>query len=164
MIYCDYQSLLSLEKIEEPKTWRQISWLIIAKWLKFQGTGCLMIFESLNRILSLITFLLTGFLKFFLKIWSESSTKCSFYFHSQVSLGMKKLKRGGTPSLPMAAKYVLNNWYSGKIRFFTQTPDQEQPRPDHVTPEVVEEHAKDFRSVFYWNIFESVLLHIPDYS
>jgi hypothetical protein len=76
------------------------------------------------------------------------------FFRSQVSLGMKKLKKGGTPNASMAAKYVLNNWYSGKIRFFTQTPDQDQPRPDHVTPEVVAEHTKEFWLVFYWDYLQ----------
>lgn len=60
-----------------------------------------------------------------------------------VSLKMKKLKKGGTPTTSMAAKFVLKEWNSGKIKFFTKVP--ETPRPEHVSDEAVAEHAKDFR-------------------
>ena len=56
---------------------------------------------------------------------------------------MKKLKKGGTPTLSMAAKFVLKEWHSGKIKFFTKGPNT--PRSEHVSDEAVTKHEKDFR-------------------
>ena len=41
---------------------------------------------------------------------------------------MKKLKKGGVPSVTMAAKFVLNDWNSGRLKYFTQTPAAEETR------------------------------------
>jgi hypothetical protein len=58
---------------------------------------------------------------------------------------MKKLKKGGTPSPAMAAKFVVKQWTAGKIRFFTRAPLAGEPGLDHIAPEHVVDHAKDFR-------------------
>ena len=59
---------------------------------------------------------------------------------------MKKLKKGGTPTTTMAAKFVLSEWNSGKIKFFTKVPDTS--RSEHISDEAVAEHAKDFRCFY----------------
>jgi hypothetical protein len=56
---------------------------------------------------------------------------------------MKKLKKGGTPTPAMAAKFILNQWNSGKIKYFTKVPNT--PKPDYISDEAVAEHGKDFR-------------------
>lgn len=66
--------------------------------------------------------------------------------HRLVSQGMKKLKKGGTPTPAMAAKFVLKEWISGKIKFFTKVP--ETSKLDHVSDKAVADHAKDFRYFF----------------
>ena len=57
-------------------------------------------------------------------------------------MGMKKLKKGGTPIPAMAAKMVLNDWNMGKIKYFTNVPDT---KTSHISEEAIVQHAKEFR-------------------
>ena len=70
-------------------------------------------------------------------------------FLSLIARSMGRLKKGGVPDQPVAARIVLNDWNYGKIKYFTHPPED-----DNVTvqsddtvmqaAEIVSEFAKEF--------------------
>ncbi|KAF7633367.1 CP-type G domain-containing protein [Meloidogyne graminicola] len=53
-----------------------------------------------------------------------------------------RIKKGGRPDLNAAAKQVLNDWNSGKLRYFTEPPEQQII--SEFQPELVAEFNKEF--------------------
>merc|ERR1719154_57842 len=64
-------------------------------------------------------------------------------FLSLVALSMGKLLRGGVPDRNMAARRVLVDWNSGKIKYFTHPPEQNSP-DSFLGAEIVEQFASEF--------------------
>lgn len=64
-------------------------------------------------------------------------------FLSLVARGIGKLKRGGIPDQAMAARMVLNDWNTGKIKYFTHPPEAET-RSTHISAEIVSSYSKEF--------------------
>lgn len=64
-------------------------------------------------------------------------------FLSLIARGMGRLKKGGVPDVFMAARLVLNDWNSGKIKYFTHPP--EVTSTDDISAEIVTEFAKEFQ-------------------
>ena len=64
-------------------------------------------------------------------------------FLSLIARGMGRLKKGGVPDLFMAARMVLNDWNSGKIKYFTHPP--ETGGSGEISAEIVSEFAKEFQ-------------------
>merc|ERR1712083_1147033 len=64
-------------------------------------------------------------------------------FLGLVARKLGKLTKGGIPNHDMAARIVLNDWNSGKIKYFTLPPETET-KETHVSAEVVSEFAKEF--------------------
>ena len=64
-------------------------------------------------------------------------------FLSLVARGIGKLKRGGIPDHGMAARLVLNDWNSGKIKYYTHPPEAET-RSTHISAEIVTTFSKEF--------------------
>ena len=60
-----------------------------------------------------------------------------------VARKLGKLTKGGIPINDMAARIVLNDWNSGKIKYFTLPPETET-KETHVSSEVVSTFAKEF--------------------
>ena len=60
-----------------------------------------------------------------------------------VARKLGKLTKGGIPNHDMAARIVLNDWNSGKIKYFTLPPETET-KETHVSAEVVSTFAKEF--------------------
>ena len=63
-------------------------------------------------------------------------------FLNYVAMGMGKLKKGGIPNAEAAARVVLHDWNSGKIKYFTHP--RELPSEVHTGAAVVTEFAKEF--------------------
>lgn len=63
-------------------------------------------------------------------------------FLAKLAIQMGKLKKGGVPDREMAARIVLSDWNSGKIKYCTHPP--EQPADNVGESEIVTEFAKDF--------------------
>jgi len=64
-------------------------------------------------------------------------------FLSLMARGMGKLKKGGVPDHIMAARLVLNDWNSGKIKYFTHPPESKNECRE-ISAEIVTEFAKEF--------------------
>lgn len=64
-------------------------------------------------------------------------------FLALVARKLGKLSKGGTPNLDMAARVVLNDWNSGKIKYFTLPPETES-KETHVNAQIVASFAKEF--------------------
>ena len=64
-------------------------------------------------------------------------------FLGLVARKLGKLTKGGIPNHDMAARIVLNDWNSGKIKYFTLPPETET-KETHVSAEVVSTFAKEF--------------------
>jgi nuclear GTP-binding protein len=60
-----------------------------------------------------------------------------------VARKLGKLTKGGIPNHDMAARIVLNDWNSGKIKYFTLPPET-VTKETHVSAEVVSTFAKEF--------------------
>ncbi|CEM21124.1 unnamed protein product [Vitrella brassicaformis CCMP3155] len=61
---------------------------------------------------------------------------------AEVARARGKLKRGGSPDIDAAARHVLTEWVSGKIRYYTMPP-HEQPS-EHEHAEIVSSWGADF--------------------
>lgn len=57
---------------------------------------------------------------------------------------MGKRKRGGIPDREKAARIVLGDWNSGKIKYFTHPPETVSA---NLGAEIVSQFAKEFRFV-----------------
>lgn len=62
-------------------------------------------------------------------------------FLSKLAIQMGKLKKGGVPDREMAARIVLADWNSGKIKYCTHPPEQLETTENS---QIVAEFAKDF--------------------
>jgi len=63
-------------------------------------------------------------------------------FFAMKAARMGKYKRGGVPDATAAARGVIEDWNSGKIRYYTVPPEQS---PEcHVSAEIVSQMAKEF--------------------
>ena len=54
---------------------------------------------------------------------------------------MGKLKRGGIPDREKAARILLGDWNSGKIKYFTHPPEQAET---NIAAEIVSQFAAEF--------------------
>jgi len=61
-------------------------------------------------------------------------------FLAKLAIQMGKLKKGGVPDRNMAARIVLGDWNTGKIKYFTHPPEAR----GNISSEIVEEFSKDF--------------------
>lgn len=55
-----------------------------------------------------------------------------------------KLKKGARPDFNAAAKHILNDWNSGKLRYFTEPPERTPVNPELCTTQLVAELSKEF--------------------
>jgi len=65
-------------------------------------------------------------------------------FLALVAARMGKLKRGGIPDREKAARILLGDWNSGKIKYFTHPPEQERPTESNLGAEIVSQFAQEF--------------------
>merc|ERR1712130_616447 len=61
-------------------------------------------------------------------------------FLAKLAIQMGKLKKGGVPDRSLAARIVLNDWNTGKIKYFTHPPEIRA----NISSEIVQEFSKDF--------------------
>jgi len=61
-------------------------------------------------------------------------------FLAKLAIQMGKLKKGGVPDRTMAARIVLGDWNTGKIKYFTHPPEVRGT----ISSEIVQEFSKDF--------------------
>jgi len=61
-------------------------------------------------------------------------------FLAKLAIQMGKLKKGGVPDRTMAARIVLGDWNTGKIKYFTHPPEIRA----NISSEIVQEFSKDF--------------------
>merc|ERR1712130_525192 len=61
-------------------------------------------------------------------------------FLAKLAISSGKLKKGGVPDRNLAARIVLQDWNSGKIKYFTHPPETRSES----TSQIVQEFSKDF--------------------
>lgn len=61
-------------------------------------------------------------------------------FLAKLAISSGKLKKGGVPDRNLAARIVLQDWNSGKIKYFTHPPETKSES----TSQIVQEFSKDF--------------------
>merc|ERR1719450_1356709 len=61
-------------------------------------------------------------------------------FLAKLAIHMGKLKKGGVPDRNLAARIVLNDWNSGKLKYFTHPPEV----TTEMSSTIVQEFSKDF--------------------
>ncbi|CAD6197717.1 unnamed protein product [Caenorhabditis auriculariae] len=57
---------------------------------------------------------------------------------------MGKLKKGARPDINAAAKHVLNDWNTGKLRYYTHPPESPSANEVIVPAEIVSQFSKEF--------------------
>lgn len=66
-------------------------------------------------------------------------------FLAQLARRIGKLRRGARPDLNAAAKRVLNDWNTGKLRYYTHPPEQGSVKDEIVVPaEIVSQFSAEF--------------------
>lgn len=66
-------------------------------------------------------------------------------FLALVARKLGRLKKGARPDVNAAAKYILHDWNSGRLRYYTHPPETTKPTDQfHVSSEVVDEFSKEF--------------------
>ena len=61
-------------------------------------------------------------------------------FLAKLAMHMGKLKKGGVPDRNLAARIVLNDWNSGKLKYFTHPPEV----TTEMTSSIVQQFSQDF--------------------
>ncbi|CAD5211978.1 unnamed protein product [Bursaphelenchus okinawaensis] len=64
-------------------------------------------------------------------------------FLALVARKLGRLKKGGRPDVHAAAKHVLNEWNTGKLKYFTEPPNEVEVKPT-VTTELLTTLSKEF--------------------
>uniref|UniRef100_A0A183CTJ9 Guanine nucleotide-binding protein-like 3 homolog n=1 Tax=Globodera pallida TaxID=36090 RepID=A0A183CTJ9_GLOPA len=76
-------------------------------------------------------------------------------FLALLSRRFGRLKKGGRPNLIASAKQVLKDWNSGKLRYYTEPPEQTSPGGDNNSlenaTEIVAAFSKEFDSGRRWS-------------
>lgn len=66
-------------------------------------------------------------------------------FLALVARKLGRMKKGGRPDLNAAAKHVLNDWNSGKLRYYTEPPEEElSDKSQILSSDVLESFSKEF--------------------
>lgn len=63
-------------------------------------------------------------------------------FFAQLASRMGRYKKGGIPDQEAASRILLNDWNIGKVRYFTEPPEQNENI--HIDAKIVSEEAKEF--------------------
>ncbi|XP_068630368.1 guanine nucleotide-binding protein-like 3 homolog [Battus philenor] len=63
-------------------------------------------------------------------------------FFASLASRMGRYKKGGVPDQEAAARILLNDWNTGKVRYFTEPPEEQTDV--HVDAKIVSEIAKEF--------------------
>ncbi|KAG2489950.1 hypothetical protein HYH03_011581 [Edaphochlamys debaryana] len=91
------------------------------------------------------------------KIQTFSTTE---EFLHLIALARGKLRRGGTPDAPAAAKIVLQDWNDGRIPYFTSPP--ERPKTGLEDAQVVASYSAEFNAdEVFANEKSAVIAHLP---
>lgn len=82
---------------------------------------------------------------YFCKLYDITMFETPEEFFAKKAKRMGKMKRGGTLDVYAAARTVLNDWNSGRIKYFTHPPEVEQ-QETHVSAQIISsgEEAKEF--------------------
>ncbi|CAB3403998.1 unnamed protein product [Caenorhabditis bovis] len=65
-------------------------------------------------------------------------------FLSILARRMGKLKRGARPDMNAAAKRVLNDWNTGKLRYYTHPPEKGSVKDEPLPAEIVQQFSAEF--------------------
>ncbi|CAI5440637.1 unnamed protein product [Caenorhabditis angaria] len=66
-------------------------------------------------------------------------------FLAQLARRIGKLRRGARPDMNAAAKRVLNDWNTGKLRYYTHPPEQGSAKDENIVPaEIVSQFSQEF--------------------
>ncbi|XP_054085550.1 guanine nucleotide-binding protein-like 3 homolog isoform X2 [Zeugodacus cucurbitae] len=79
-------------------------------------------------------------------------------FFAKKAARMGKFLRKGVPDVVAAARSVLNDWNSGKIKYCTQPPETERREDIHVSASIVQSDAREFE-VENFEAMESEILN-----
>jgi nuclear GTP-binding protein len=66
-------------------------------------------------------------------------------FLAYMSRKLGRMKKGGRPDLNAAAKHILNDWNSGKLRYYTEPPEEPNENMNQIlSSEVLSSFSKEF--------------------
>lgn len=65
-------------------------------------------------------------------------------FFAKFSSRMGKFRKGGVPDMLYAARTILNDWNTGKIKYCTHPPDESGDKGIHLSAEIVTHETRDF--------------------
>ncbi|XP_014098528.2 guanine nucleotide-binding protein-like 3 homolog isoform X1 [Bactrocera oleae] len=82
--------------------------------------------------------------QYFCKLYDISEYDSFEEFFAKKATRMGKFLRKGVPDVVAAARSVLNDWNSGKIKYCTQPPVTEQRNDVHVSAAIVNSDAREF--------------------
>ncbi|KAI1725843.1 50S ribosome-binding GTPase domain-containing protein [Ditylenchus destructor] len=65
-------------------------------------------------------------------------------FLALIGRKLGRMKKGGRPDLHAAAKHVLHDWNQGKLRYYTEPPEESQENSGIITSEVLSSFTTEF--------------------
>ncbi|XP_054740089.1 guanine nucleotide-binding protein-like 3 homolog [Anastrepha obliqua] len=81
---------------------------------------------------------------YFCKLYDITEYDSFEEFFAKKAARMGKFLKKGVPNVVAAARSVLNDWNSGKIKYCTQPPEAEQGDEVHVSSSIVHSDAREF--------------------
>ncbi|CAD6994794.1 unnamed protein product [Ceratitis capitata] len=81
---------------------------------------------------------------YFCKLYDITEYDSFEEFFAKKAARMGKFLKKGVPDVVAAARSVLNDWNSGKIKYCTQPPEEEQRNDIHLSAAIVHSDAREF--------------------
>lgn len=81
---------------------------------------------------------------YFCKLYNISEYDTPEEFFARKAQAMGKIKRGGVPDMLTAARSVLMDWNSGKIKYCTHPPEESSDINIHLSAQIVSQETREF--------------------
>lgn len=79
---------------------------------------------------------------YFCRLYDITEYDSTEEFFAKKAARMGKFRRGGVPDAEGAARSLLNDWNTGKIKYCTQPPEERST--SHISASIVSEEAREF--------------------
>lgn len=82
--------------------------------------------------------------EYFCKLYDITKYETYEEFFAKKAARMGKFLRGGVPDAVAAARGILNDWNTGKIKYCTQPPEEDISNTTHISAEIVKSEIREF--------------------
>lgn len=102
--------------------------------------------------------------EYFCKMYDITNYDTFEEFFAKKAARMGKFLKKGVPDVVAAARSVLNDWNTGKIKYCTQPPEVPENTNVHISASIVHSEAREFDVDNFESMETDILSHCPDKS